>query len=228
MKRLLSLGVCVLLTAGELDAATINGKVSFVTKRGQRPVVQETLIWLEPVAGTKTATSVVRKPQPAKVEMTTRGKMLMPHVLAVPAGTTIAFPNEDPISHNLFSLSTGNAFDLGLYRRGPGKSQKFDTPGIVNIYCNVHPNMSAVIHVMPTPYYTFADASGSYSIEAPPGKYRMIAWNEQGGAAESMIDVTPSAVAGNLTLLIDSRNFRIVQHLNKEGKPYQAPSSREY
>ena len=229
MKRLLSLGVCAILTASGLSAASINGKVSFVTKRGQRPVVQETLIWLEPVAAARPAAGTPKKqPQPPKFEMTTRGKMLMPHVLAVPTGSTIAFPNEDPISHNLFSLSIGNAFDLGLYRRGPGKSQKFDSPGIVNIYCNVHPNMSAVVHVMPNAYYAFADATGTYSIDAPPGKYRMIAWNEQGGAAESMIEVTPTAVAGNLILTIDSRNFRIVQHLNKEGKPYQAPSSREY
>lgn len=222
MKRLLPLSVCgFLLAAAGLDAAVVKGKVAFVTKRGQRPIVQETLVWLEPVAKAPAS----RRP-PTTFQMTTRGKTLIPHVLAVPAGSSISFPNEDPISHNLFSLSSSNAFDLGLYRRGPGKTQKFDSPGVVNIYCNVHPNMSALVHVMPSPFYAFADASGNYSLDVPPGKYRLIAWNEQGGSTESTVNVTANGVSGNLALTIDSRNFRLVQHLNKEGKPYQAP--REY
>ena len=225
MKRLLPFLVCFLFLAGELDAVVVQGKVNFVTKRGQRPIVQETLIWLEPVSA---KASAVRKTPSTAEKVVTRSKTLIPHVLAVPVGATIAFPNEDPISHNLFSLSRGNAFDLGLYRRGPGKTQKFDTPGVVNIYCNVHPNMSAVVHVMPTPHYVFTDAGGNYSIDVPPGKYRLVAWNEQGGSTESTIDVGQHAVSGNLALTIDSRNFRIVQHLNKEGKAYQAPASREY
>ncbi len=222
MKRLLTLLCCVVVCAGELSAATIRGKVAFVTKRGQHPVMAETLVWLEPVGGKPGRT------QPASFQMATRSKTLLPHVMAVPVGSTVAFPNEDPISHNLFSLSTANAFDLGLYRRGAGKSETFRAPGVVNVYCNVHPNMSAVIHVMPTPYYVFADAAGSYSMEAPPGKYRLFAWNEQGGATMSDIEVTPQSVNGNLALTIDARNYRFVQHTNKVGKPYQPPSSKEY
>jgi plastocyanin len=224
MKRLLPLAICAatLFVAG-LDAVEVNGKVNFVTKRGQRPVVEETLIWLEPLAARHAA-----RRTPAAFQITTRGKMLVPHVLAVPAGSSISFPNEDPISHNLFSLSASNAFDLGLYRKGPGKTQKFEAPGVVNIYCNVHPNMSAVLHVMPTPYYAWADAAGNYSVDVPPGKYRLVAWNEQGGQSESTVDVTSTGVAGNVALTIDSRNARLKQHLNKEGKPYQSPARREY
>ena len=218
MKRLLPLAACAIpLLAADLLAVQVSGTVSFVTKRGQRPIAEETLVWAEPIA----ARNPVKTP-PATTEITTRGKMLLPHVLAVPTGSTVSFPNEDPISHNLFSLSAGNAFDLGLYRKGPGKTQKFDTPGVVNIYCNVHPNMSAVVHVMPTPYFAWADASGKYSIEVPPGKYRVVAWNEQGGQSEATVDVsTPTMVS----LTLDSRNVRLKQHLNKEGKPYQR---REY
>ena len=120
-----------------------------------------------------------------------------------------------------------NAFDLGLYRKGPGKTQKFDWPGVVNVYCNVHPNMSAVVHVMPTPYFAWADAAGNYSVDVPPGKYRVVAWNEQGGRSDAVVDVT-SGISGNVALTIDSRNARFVQHLNKEGKPYQSPARREY
>src|SRR6476469_721685 len=181
MKRLLPLLVCAAaLFSPAVSAAPVTGSIAFLTKRGQRPVVNETLVWLEPAA------VVSRTPRraPESVVMTTRNKMLIPHVLAIPVGSTVTFPNEDPISHNLFSLSSGNAFDLGLYRKGAGKSEKFDTAGIVNVYCNVHPNMSAVIHVMATPYYTFADANGHYSFDVPPGRYRVVAWNEQGGTAE--------------------------------------------
>jgi plastocyanin len=223
MKRLLAaVGCVVVLAAGDAAAVTVTGKVTFVTKRGQRPVVSETVVWAEP------ATAKVPKQTPAATEVVTRNKTLLPHVVAVPPGSTVSFPNEDPISHNLFSLSPGNSFDLGLYRKGAGKSQKFDAPGIVNVYCNVHPNMSAVIHVMPTPYYGFADASGQYSMDLPEGRYRLVAWNEQGGTTESMIEVRPNGVTGNVALTIDSRKFRAVQHKNKQGRPYQAPSAREY
>lgn len=223
MKRLLAaIGCVVIVAAGEAAAVTVTGKVTFVTKRGQRPVVSETVIWLEP------ASSRGPRPAPTSTEVVTRNKTLLPHVLAVPEGSTVTFPNEDPISHNLFSLSPGNSFDLGLYRKGAGKSQKFDKPGIVNIYCNVHPNMSAVVHVMPAPYYGFASESGQYSLDVPPGRYRLVAWNEQGGTTESMIEVRESGVTGNVLLTIDSRKFRAVQHKNKQGRPYQRPSAREY
>lgn len=223
MKRLLPFAVCVLtLFAAEANAVVVNGKISFVTKRGQRPVVEETLVWLEPVGKAFT------RQAPVAFKMTTRGKMLLPHVMAVPTGSSISFPNEDPISHNLFSLASGNGFDLGLYRKGPGKTQKFDVPGVVNIYCNVHPNMSAVVHVMPSPYFAWADAAGNYSVDVPPGKYRVVAWNEQGGQSESTVDVTSTGVAGSVALTIDSRNARLKPHLNKEGKPYQSPARREY
>src|SRR5258708_13133224 len=124
--------------------------------------------------------------------MVTRGKALVPHVLAIPVGSTVEFPNDDPISHNLFSLSSGNTFDLGLYRKGAGKSYKFDKPGLANVYCNVHPNMSAVIHVMTSPFYTFADPTGVYTLaDVPPGKYRLVAWNGPGGQTEAQGTATP-------------------------------------
>lgn len=225
MKRLPSLFAALLLPAllpVSVSAATVSGKVAFVSKRGQSPVVTETLVWLEPAAR-------VAARRPATFQMVTRGKTLLPHVLAVPLGSTVEFPNDDPISHNLFSLSAGNNFDLGLYRRGAGKAYKFDKAGLVNVYCNVHPQMSAVIHVMTSPYYAFADAAGTYSLEdVPAGKYRLVAWNEQGGMSESPLEVSSGGqVTGAVALTLDSRNFRQQTHLNKEGKPY-SPVTREY
>ena len=220
MKRfLLVTGVCAVFCAN-LSASLVTGKVTFLTKRGQKPVVNETLVWLEP-------TGKAAKRAPNTFTMTTRSKTFLPHVLAVPAGSTVSFPNEDPIAHNLFSLTPGNTFDLGLYRRGAGKAHKFATPGVVNVYCNVHPNMSAVVHVMSTPYYGFADAAGNYTFDVPPGRYRLTAWNEQGGSVSSDIEVKNNgAIAGATQLTIDGRNFRFVQHTNKFGQTYKAP--REY
>ena len=216
MKRFLcAILVCALSV--ELDAAVVNGKVMFLTKRGQKPVVNETLVWLD-------AAGKAPKRPGSTFALTTRSKAFLPHVLAVPAGSTVTFPNEDPITHNLFSLTPGNTFDLGLYRKGSGKTHKFEAPGVVNVYCNVHPTMSAVVHVMSTPYYGFADANGDYSFDVPPGKYRLTAWNEQGGSAAADIEVAAAGkVAGTTLLTIDGRNARAVQHKNKFGQAYKPP-----
>lgn len=213
----------ILLLASSLQAANVSGTVTFLTKRGQRPNAAETLVSLEPV-GARPAI----KRQAVTVAMTTRGKMLIPHVLAIPVGSTVTFPNEDPISHNLFSLSQANQFDLGLYRRGAGKSEQFNAPGIVNVYCNIHPMMSAVIHVMSTPFYTWANQSGAFTLDVPAGRYRMTAWNELGTSEPVTIDVgTDGRVTGSAAVTIDSRNVRAQQqHLNKEGRPYAPP--RDY
>jgi plastocyanin len=218
MKRLLLIAAAAAVLPTALSAAPINGKVMFMTRRGQNPVVNETLVWLEP------AGKAWKKP-PATFTMTTRSKAFLPHVVAVPAGSTISFPNEDPIAHNLFSLTPGNTFDLGLYRRGAGKTHKFDAPGTVNVYCNVHPSMSAVVHVMSTPFYGFADPNGNYSFDVPPGRYRVVAWNEQGGtSAPSDLEVKgDGTVAGATLLTIDGRNFRVSQHKNKFGQTYRPP-----
>lgn len=220
MKRFLLVAVVCALFSGSLGATVVTGNVAFLSKRGQRPIVQETLVWLDPAG---------KAPKRAggAFTITTRSKTFLPHVLAIPAGSTVRFPNEDPISHNLFSLTPGHTFDLGLYRKGPGKAQKFDAPGVVNVYCNIHPNMSAVVHVMNTPYYGFADANGAYAFDVPPGKYRLTAWNEQGGSAATDIEVRPDGtIAGATQLTIDGRNFRTVQHTNKFGQAYRAP--RDY
>lgn len=224
MKRLPAfLAALIALAALPLAAANVSGKVTFVTKRGQNPVATETLVWAEPVPA-----RTVRM-APTTYNITTRNKTLIPHVLAIPIGSTVTFPNEDPISHNLFSVSSSNAFDLGLYRKGAGKSQKFDAPGVVNVYCNVHPNMSAVIHVMSTPYFAFADATGTFTLSnLPAGKYKLVAWNEQGGQSDVVIDASSISASPALAITLDSRSYRATQHLDKTGKPYKAPSSREY
>ena len=129
----------------------------------------------------------------------------------------------------LFSLSSPNKFDLGFYRRGAGKTEKFESPGVVNVYCNVHPDMSAVIHVMPSPYYVFADKDGNFSIpNVLPGDYRISAWNEVGGSSSEEIVVPRDGSLRGVAVTIDGRNHRSAQHLDKDGKPYKKSRSRDY
>ena len=214
------LGCAAVLSS--VEAATVRGKVSIAPRRGPAPTLSETLVSLQPA-------TTVKPRKPENVQMSTRAKTLVPHILAIPVGSSVQFPNDDPILHNLFSLSTPNNFDLGLYRRNSGKSQTFNASGIVNIYCNVHPSMSAVLHIMSTPYYVFADAAGDYSIpDVPAGKYTLTAWNEVGGATQSQVEITATGeVKGTTNVLLDGKTLRPGQHLNKYGQPYSR-STNDY
>lgn len=219
MKNLLLCGVIFSL-ALPLSAATVAGQVRFETRRGQRPVINETVISLE-------ASQPVKPSKSEEKVVTTRSKTLIPHVVAVPVGSTIRFPNEDPISHNLFSVSPAKRFDLGFYRAGTGKAETFEKPGVVQIYCNVHPNMSAVVHVMTTPYYTFAGQDGTFRFDdVPPGKYKLRASNELGESSSEIVVGQNGSVSGPVTVTIDSRKFRGKAHMNKHGQPYER--RREY
>jgi len=223
MKRFVLVAALASLSADYARGATVAGQISFMTRRGQKPAISETVIWLEPV------TRPTAKTEPQRFQMPTRNKVLIPHVLAVPVGSTVDFPNDDPVAHNLFSLSPGNSFDIGLQRRGTGKSKKFETPGAVNVYCNVHPNMSAIIYVVATPFYTQADEQGRFSFEVPRGKYVLNASNEQGGSARSEIEVSSDgSVKGPVALVLDMRRARRSPHMNKLGKPYKTSSANDY
>ncbi len=109
-----------------------------------------------------------------------RGKAFAPHVMAIPVGSTVSFPNFDTIFHNVFSLSRAKAFDLGMYRNGETREVRLDKPGIVRLGCNLHANMSAYLIIVDAPHYVVVDNDGSYAFKSlAPGKYRVQAWNEQ-------------------------------------------------
>jgi plastocyanin len=216
MRKFCVLTTLLVMSAMSAAAVDLSGSVTFLTKRGQKPRVDDSVVWLEPVKA-----SGLPKVVAGSFTVTSRSKTLLPHVVAVPLGSTVSFPNEDTITHNLFSVSKPNDFDLGFYKRGTSMTKKFDHPGIVNVYCNVHPDMSAVVHVMTTPYFTKANAKGAWSIAGVvPGTYRLNAWNEIGGSVIADVEVTKTGVVGQLELSIDTRKHRKTQHLNKEGKPY--------
>jgi len=118
-----------------------------------------------------------------------RQQAFVPHVLAVPLGTTVDFPNSDPFLHNVYSSSPAKKFDLGMYERGETRSVIFDTPGVVAVHCNVHPRMEAFIVVHTNPYLAVTDARGVYTItNVPPGSYQVRVWHED--LAEKRVPIT--------------------------------------
>ncbi len=109
-----------------------------------------------------------------------KNKRFNPSLLVVPVGSRVEFPNDDPFFHNVFSLYQGKRFDLGLYEAGEKRTVSFDKPGISYIFCNIHPEMKAVVIALTTPYYAVTDASGKFAISGvPAGKYRLQVWYER-------------------------------------------------
>ena len=116
---------------------------------------------------------------PGRAVLDQRNETFVPHVLAVTAGTIVDFPNSDRIYHNVFSLSKGARFDLGRYEAGHSKSVRFDRPGVVRVFCEIHSHMNAFILVFGHPFFAMTDADGRYRIDnVPPGTYSVVAWNE--------------------------------------------------
>ncbi len=111
--------------------------------------------------------------------MAQRDRMFVPAVLAIPAGSTVEFPNDDPFFHNVFSYSKIRSFDLGRYPKGESHGVRFEKPGIVPIFCEIHYSMRAYIHVFETPWFTVSDVQGRFAIEGvAPGSYTIHVWQE--------------------------------------------------
>jgi plastocyanin len=128
--------------------------------------------------------------------MDQRNETFVPHVLAITTGTTVDFPNSDKFYHNVFSLSKTRTFDLGRYAVGNSRPVRFDRPGIVRVFCDIHSHMNAFILVFSHPFFAITDADGRYRIEnVPPGTYGVIAWNEGLSSEAKPITVPDGGVA---------------------------------
>lgn len=213
MRRLVP--VLMLLVALPAMAEELRGRLQLVGKGGKGPAkgtdVRQALVWYEPASGGAS------KP-PATFVMTTRDKQFVPRTLTIPVGSRVRFPNEDVILHNVFSVSGGNSFDLGLYRRGAGKEQKFDQPGLVRVFCNVHHSMVGYILVLESPYMATPDAQGNFVLTGlPKGPGKLTVWHEQ--AEPTAVDIQVPR-AEPLAARLEIVRPRIPPHLNKSGKSY--------
>ena len=157
----------------------MNGRVELVSSHD--PNVRKhqdysgVVVWLEPLSP-----APANPAKAGRAEMTQKDKTFWPHVLAVLVGTTVSFPNYDPIFHNAFSNYNGQLFDIGLYAPGTTKSIVFRREGVVRVFCNIHPTMSAVIVVLQSPYFCVSNKNGELHIPGvPPGTYRMHVFHER-------------------------------------------------
>jgi plastocyanin len=132
----------------------------------------------------------------------------VPHLVAVTVGSTVDFPNDDLIFHNVFSLSRSSTFDLGRYPRGQSKSRTFAAAGLVKVYCHLHSNMSAAVRVFNHPYFAIPDEQGRFSIAGlPPRHYDVVAWHERAGEVTLSTDVTAGRTA-SLTFSLPLQDAR--------------------
>jgi plastocyanin len=153
---------------------------------------------------------------PAEIEQ--RDRRFVPSFTVIETSGVVRFPNRDKVFHNVFSLSRGNEFDLGLYRQGSSKSVRFSQPGVVEVFCNIHQEMVSSILVVQNPYWTRVTDTGRYRLEVPPGEHTLVAWWPRGPAVRHEIVVDPGgSVEVDFTLADSGRGLR---HTNKHGQPY--------
>jgi len=209
------------------QSITVTGTISVVRTPASSSKVDnaDAVVWLKPLSGAASAAW-------RRFKILQQHKRFEPHVLAIPVGSVVDFPNLDPFFHNVFSMFDGKRFDLGLYEAGASHSVTFDHAGVVYIFCNIHPEMSAVVVVTDTPYYATSDHSGKFSIpDVPLGRYLVTVWHERGkldGASDYPQEVTISPQNAMLPpiRLTDSGQL-LAPHKNKYGHDYDhspAPS----
>jgi plastocyanin len=213
-----------LACAGIGQAASISGKVELAFS--QDPNVRKHLdysgvvVWLEPVTGAAVIPATSRH-----AEMLQKNKTFTPHVLAITVGTIVDFPNRDFIFHNAFSNYNGETFDIGLYPPHSTKSTAFNRAGVVRVFCNIHPTMSAVIVVLKSPHFTVSDRSGTFRMaDVPPGSYRLQVFHERATeqmlAALSRVVEVPSDGLQLPAISVSESGYLQLPHKNKFGKDY--------
>jgi plastocyanin len=184
--------------------------------------VGNVVVWLSPLQGTD--------PKPALAphspyRLLQKDKQFHPHLLVVPTGSSVEFPNADPFFHNVFSLFDGKRFDLGLYESGTSRSVKFDREGVSYIFCNIHPEMGAVVLALSTPYYAISGADGTVTIHSvSPGSYRLNVWSENAQPVSSSLRTVQ--ITGETSIRLGEIAMQpavspLGRHKNKFGEDYQ-------
>ncbi|HLK33969.1 MAG TPA: carboxypeptidase regulatory-like domain-containing protein [Terriglobales bacterium] len=202
--------------------AGISGKVALTdSKRTREKDDSGVVVWLELQSGAAPATAR------GSVTIAHKGKTFVPHVVAVRTGSKVTFPNLDPFFHNAFSNYDGQVFDIGLHPPGSAREQVFSRPGVVRLFCNIHPTMSAVIVVLDTPYFAVTNAQGEFHIaDVPPGDYRLKLFYERAlpdvlAPLERQITIGPEDVTLP-SMAISEAGYLVTPHKNKFGKDYPA------
>src|SRR5579863_3247009 len=222
-KLFLPFAAFVLFSAASF-ASTVTGRVELVSSHD--PNVRKhtdysgVVVWLEPASGAPAIPASA-----ARAQMVQKNKTFTPHVLAVTVGALVDFPNFDPIFHNAFSNYNGQIFDIGLYPPGTTRSLAFRREGVVRVFCNIHPTMSAVIVVLKSPYFATSAKTGAFEIPSiSAGSYRLHVFHER-AAQETLAALTRTIEEGDGPLQlpvieISESGFLELPHKNKFGKDY--------
>lgn len=189
----------------------VKGTVNVLVKNAPKKDRSGVVVYLEGVPG--------QPPKPKNAVIRQREKQFDPPLTIVVRGTTVDFPNEDKIFHNVFSVSRPARFDLGLYKSGAMKSVEMKRPGTVDVYCNIHPEMVAKVKVLDNAFYTITDKTGAFAIEGvPAGEYPIVAWLPTGDEAKGKVTVT---AGGSAQIKLEvSEVARKSTHTRKDGTPY--------
>jgi plastocyanin len=204
---------------------------STTKKHTESPRTANVVVWLSPLKSA--AVPPVMPARQTSYRLVQKNKMFTPHLLVVPTGSQVEFPNQDPFFHNVFSLFNGQRFDLGLYESGTSRSVRFDREGVSYIFCNIHPEMGAIVLALSTPYYGVSGENGTVVLRnIPPGSYRLNIWSENGQPAnpevtERIVQVSTEPVhLGDLTL--QAKTDPLANHKNKFGEDYQPNHDPKY
>jgi len=219
MRRWLICFSAALLATACAGAATVSGMLQITGGTRKPRALTDIVVWLESEDNPATPAP------PRHAQMLQKDKMFHPHVLAIEVGTIVDFPNADPIFHNAFSNYEGQLFDVSLYPPGTSRSVTFHKPGVVRVFCNIHPSMSAIILVLKNPYFAKVSAGGSYRIpNVPPGRYELHFYDERADSdkQETLKLVVDNTEAVSLVLLhiSESRFTGVPPHKNKFGQDY--------
>jgi plastocyanin len=213
------LALLLLLLSADVPGGTgsVSGKVTLVRAGAPLPDASGAAVWIEKLRLPDAPSA------PARAEMRSERKSFQPRVVVVARDARVDFPNVDPIFHNVFSVSPGNRFDLGLYRSGASRQEVFHAPGLVRVYCNIHPQMVGFVVVVDSSFYALTDKDGAFRFEGvPPGAYTVRVWHEEGGDAETPVTVGAGADSP-VSFTLDTAGYRSQAHKNKYGKDYPPP-----
>lgn len=200
---------------------TVSGQVSILERPGARTTdLADAVIWLESRGAASAA--------PARAEIVMESRQYVPRVRVVGVGSPVAFPNQDPFRHNVFSKSGPSEFDLGLYARGETKEARVERAGIYPVFCNIHAQMVAFIVAVPTRQVAQPSPDGRFSISGvPAGSYTLHAWHDRAGEQTRAIEVGPDGQP-DVSLQFDARGYKFVQHKNKFGQEYTKTGRDRY
>jgi plastocyanin len=219
----------VLIGPAVAQQITVTTHVEVVAPTHRSHSPKDIVVWLTPAEGSAPVQlTEIPEQHPS---LTQKDKSFTPHLLVIQVGTVVDFPNHDPFFHNVFSLFEGKRFDLGLYEAGTTRHVRFDRPGVCYIFCNIHPEMSAVVVVLDTPYYGLANGRGMIEIpRVPAGRYTMHVWDERSlpeDLAQLTREVTVSPEQASLGKLRIRETEVALAHKNKYGQDYEKPAPPE-